>query len=75
MNPLRRRRDAADRLPPLECGHRDPLDHLVAMRTRSTYLLTTAELLRERRKLIGFGWSPGEIAMVLSIDPIRADAS
>ncbi|MGC4964636.1 hypothetical protein ACLQ2H_01285 [Streptomyces globisporus] len=23
---LRRRREAADRLPPLECGHRDPLD-------------------------------------------------
>ena len=26
MNTLTRRRDAAKRLPPMACGHRDPLD-------------------------------------------------
>ena len=26
--PLRRRREASWRLPPLDCGYRDPLDHL-----------------------------------------------
>lgn len=73
--PLRRRRDAADRLPPLDCGCRDPLTHMItATSTRSTYSLTTAELLRERRKLIGFGWSPAEVRLVLA-DPIPADQS
>lgn len=73
MNPLRRRRDGACRLPPLPCGHRDPLSHLVRARAASTYSLTTAELLAEGRRLRALGWEPGEIRLVLA-DPIRAGA-
>ncbi len=66
VNPLRRRQDAARRLPPLPCGHRDPLIHLVA-RGPSTYGLPPDELRRYARELWWAGWQLWEITGALDV--------
>ncbi|WP_155059732.1 hypothetical protein [Streptomyces blattellae] len=59
---LRARRGAADRLPPLACGHRDPLLCLAAPPGPSTYGLTPAQFAAEVDRCRGRGWSEADLA-------------
>ncbi|KIZ15045.1 hypothetical protein [Streptomyces natalensis] len=56
------RRHAADRLPPLACGHRDPLLCPTAPPGPSTYSLTPAQLAAEVARCRGRGWSESDLA-------------
>ncbi|MFK0296389.1 hypothetical protein ACIQU6_38770 [Streptomyces sp. NPDC090442] len=56
------RRRAADRLPPLACGHRDPLLCLAAPSGPSTYSLTPAQLAAEVARCRVRGWSEADLA-------------
>ena len=71
MNPLRRRQDAARRLPPMPCGHRDPLAHLAA-RGPSTYGMEPAERRLYARALWRAGWQRWEIAGALDVEELAA---
>ena len=62
----RRRRDAALRLPPLDHGHRDPLDRLTTPVGPATFGLTPAELVAEAHRLRAEGWSACEVAVRLA---------
>lgn len=69
-NPLRRRRAAALRLPPLEDGVHDPLDRLAQSGQPSTYGMTETELRRYANHLVlNEGWSPWEVRQRLAITP------
>lgn len=57
---IRRRYKAALRLPPLECGRRDPLEK-EPCRQPSDYGLTPEELRAEIRRCQEAGWQPWEI--------------
>ncbi|MFE6742320.1 hypothetical protein [Streptomyces tubercidicus] len=59
---LRARRRAADRLPPLACGHRDPLYCLAAPPGPSTYGLSRALLAAEVARCRARGWSVADLA-------------
>ncbi|MEV5124295.1 hypothetical protein AB0K49_16120 [Streptomyces decoyicus] len=59
---LRARRRAAGRLPPLPCGHRDPLLCLAASPGPSTYGLTRAQLAAEVARCRVQGWSAVDLA-------------
>ena len=64
--PLRRRRDAALRLPPLEhLGVADPLDARTDPPGPSTFGLTPTELVAEARRLRGQGWGCWEVRVRL----------
>lgn len=71
VNPLRRRQDAARRFPPMPCGHRDPLIHLVT-RGPSTYGMTPAERRQYARALSRAGWQRWEIAAALDVEELTA---
>jgi hypothetical protein len=65
---LRRRRETALRLPPLESGVRDPLDEsAVPLRAPSTYSLAPGELIREARRLAEKNWQAWELAARLTL--------
>ncbi|GHA19986.1 hypothetical protein ACFOOM_10045 [Streptomyces echinoruber] len=59
---LRERRGTAGRLPPLACGHRDPLLCLAARPGPSTYGLTRAQLASEVARCRGRGRSEADLA-------------
>jgi hypothetical protein len=58
---LRRRREAAWSLPPLDGGHRDPLDALAAQPQASDYSLPAVELAAHVRQLRRDGWQGWEV--------------
>lgn len=65
-----RRRAASLRLPPLECGHRDPLDHHHAPDWPATFGLTRAELRAHANTLVLYaGWQLWEVLQRLDIRP------
>lgn len=68
-NPLRRRRAAALRLPPLEDGVRDPLDRLAQPGQPSTYGMTESQLRTYANHLIREGWALWEVRERLAITP------
>lgn len=68
-NPLRRRRAAALRLPPLEDGVRDPLDRLARTGEPSTYDMTESQLRAYANRLIREGWALWEVRERLAITP------
>ncbi|MGW7715176.1 hypothetical protein ACWGKK_12765 [Streptomyces chartreusis] len=79
---LRRRRHAAQRCAPLDCGHRDPLDCIPAScgvppddepkPEPSTFGLTPEQLRAEANRLVtDEGWQLWEIATRLAIAPRR----
>jgi hypothetical protein len=61
--PLRRRRRAANRCEPLECGRRDPeLDQFEPdRRESSTFSLSESELWAEIRRCRANGWADWEL--------------
>ena len=63
---LRRRRAAALRCPPLESGHRDPLDARCAPAGPGTFGLSAVELVAEARRLRGQGWDCWEVSVRLA---------
>lgn len=71
---LHRRRAAAWRLPPLDCGRRDPLDRPSGRRGPSDYGLSARELASEQRRLAASGRTMGEIAHVL-VPPPRVEVA
>ncbi|MFK0297276.1 hypothetical protein ACIQU6_43345 [Streptomyces sp. NPDC090442] len=56
------RRRAAGRLPPLACGHRDPLLCLAASSGPSAYGLSRAQLAAEVARCRVRGWSEADLA-------------
>ncbi|WP_285510973.1 hypothetical protein [Streptomyces sp. NBRC 14336] len=64
---LRRRREAADRCPPFDCGHRDPLDCIVQRPGPSKFGLTETELRRHANQLVASGWSVEDVLTRLDI--------
>lgn len=56
-----RRREAAHRMPPIACGHRDPIVCLARPDRPSTYSLTRLELYQEVQRRIEDGWQAWEI--------------
>ncbi|MFI1449069.1 hypothetical protein [Streptomyces virginiae] len=66
---LRRRREAAYRCPPLDCGHRDPLDCAATATGPSTYGLSDDELRAHANQLIRWGWSVDEVLARLDVQP------
>jgi hypothetical protein len=68
-NPLRRRREAALRCPPLHDGVRDPLDRAAHPGEPSTYGMNEVELRRYANDLVRRGWSLWEIRQRLAITP------
>ncbi|MDP9398303.1 MAG: hypothetical protein M3P96_11020 [Actinomycetota bacterium] len=73
---LRRRREAALRLPPHnKCRHSDPLDCLHAEVRPSSYGLSPADLLAEGRRLRAQGWASWEISARLARPELVGAAS
>jgi hypothetical protein len=72
---LRRRRQAANRTPPLPSGHRDPLDGLARQGGPGTYGLTDAELRAHANALMANGWSLEEVQARLDVTPRDACCS
>jgi hypothetical protein len=69
-NPLRRRRAAALRLPPLEDGYRDPLDRTARTGEPSTYGMPEPELRRYANHLVTReNWQLWEVRQRLAITP------
>lgn len=69
---LRRRRAAAYRCPPMDCGHRDPLDCVASPAGPSTFGLTDNELRAHANQLIRLGWSLEEVLTRLAVQPRAA---
>ena len=71
---LRMRREAARRLPPLECGHADPLD-CASESVGGPVPFEPFGLSEEQRRrhgtdlVVEFGWSLDEVEQVLRIRP------
>lgn len=67
---IRRRRAAALRCPPLDDGHRDPMDRLARIDKPSTYGMTESQLRAYANHLVlNEGWSPWEVRQRLAITP------
>lgn len=66
MTALARRYVAALRLPPLDCGDRDPLLCRVAPACSSSFSMSSRELAAERARLLARGWGLHEIRTVLA---------
>ncbi|MFD3698502.1 hypothetical protein ACFWUZ_20525 [Streptomyces sp. NPDC058646] len=69
---LRQRREASYRCPPMDCGHRDPLDCAATADGPSTYGLTDDELRAHANQLIRQGWSLDEVLTRLAVQPRTA---
>lgn len=61
------KKSAAVRCEPLACGRRNPEDVVADVVTGSTipFGLTAEQRDAERRRLLGMGWTPGEVNLVL----------
>lgn len=66
---VRRRRSAAVRCAPLECGHADPLDcGAVDDQAPGTFGLDRRELRAELRRLAAGGWQVWELRQRFAVD-------
>ena len=74
---FRNRRAAARRLPPLDCGHADPVEcvaaEVAAVIGPERFGLTVAEARRHGNALVTDGWTVDEVTDVLGILPVYAE--